>query len=289
MPKRFVWSVAFSPDCTLLATGSSDCLVRLWDVHSTTDTQSPRLLEVHSSAVTAVVFSPNGRLLVSGATNGSIRLWDTTSWTMQEISASSQKFAASSPKIHAVAFSPDSQTLASCTEYGRIALYTASTERRLDDDGPWRISIADLTGHTFHGGIPTRLSAIHDVAFSPSGKLLASCGMNKKIVIWEVSSGEIVQILHGHTEYVLGLSFSADGRTLTSCGEDKTIRLWRLLQTDTAMPHHACSVSSSTLYDRVEEEDAQVDDTSVEGSTGNASMLSRGFAKLGINFTKKSG
>jgi WD40 repeat protein len=143
MPKRVVWDVAFSPDCTILATASSDCLVRLWDVNSIKYIQSPRLLQEHSSAVTAVVFSPNGRLLVSGTTNGSIRLWDTTSWTMQDISASSQK-------IHAVAFSPDSKTLASCTEYGRITLYTASTERRLDDDGPWRISIADLTGYTFH-------------------------------------------------------------------------------------------------------------------------------------------
>jgi WD40 repeat protein len=219
---------------------------------------------------------------VSGATNGSLRLWDTTSWTMQEI-------AASSDKIHAFAFWPDSETLASCTEHGRITLYTASTERPLDDDGLWKIGIADLTGHALNGGIPAQRSATHDVAFSPSGKLLASCGMNKKVMIWDVSSGELVQILHGHTEYVLGLSFSADRRTMTSCGEDKTIRDWKLLQTDTAMSCNERHTMSWTRSDEVEEDYVQVDDTSAQGSTGNASMLSRGFAKLGINFTKRSG
>jgi WD40 repeat protein len=66
----FVWDIAFSPDGTLLVTGSSDYLVRLWDVHikkyqrkasqraryQRSPSQRARLLEGHTSAVTAVVF-----------------------------------------------------------------------------------------------------------------------------------------------------------------------------------------------------------------------------------------
>jgi WD40 repeat protein len=252
MPRRLVWDVAFSPDCTLLATGSSDCLVRLWDVNSTIDLQDPRLLEGHSSAVTAVVFSLNGRLLVSGATNGSVMLWDTTSWTVQEIAASPQK-------IYAVAFSPDTQTLASCSEYARITLYTTSTERWWEDDGLWKVRIDNLAPYA-------SLTATHDVAFSPNGKLLA-CGMDTRVMIWEVSSGELLQTLHGHIKYILGLSFSANGRTLTSCGEDKTMRVWRPLHTDTSMASLELYGRSWTRYDRVAEQDAQVDEISAQGST----------------------
>jgi WD40 repeat protein len=66
-------SVAFSPDGKLLASGSGDCTIELWDVATGS---LVRTLEGHTRYVTSVAFSPDGKLLASGSRDGTIKLWD---------------------------------------------------------------------------------------------------------------------------------------------------------------------------------------------------------------------
>jgi WD40 repeat protein len=70
--QQAVRSVAFSPNGKLLASGSSDNTIRLWQVHSG---RKSTPLKGHHSAVLSVAFSPDGKTLASGSDDGTLRLW----------------------------------------------------------------------------------------------------------------------------------------------------------------------------------------------------------------------
>jgi len=61
------------------------------------------------------------------------------------------------------------------------------------------------------------------VKFSPDGRTIASCSLDKTIRLWEVSSGLEIKVLEGHANFV-GVKLSPDGRNIVLCS-DKTIGL----------------------------------------------------------------
>src|SRR5690606_8835907 len=69
----WVNSITFSPDGKLIASGSYDKTIRLWDVATGAPTAA---LEGHSNCTDSIAFSPDGKLLASASDDGTIRLWD---------------------------------------------------------------------------------------------------------------------------------------------------------------------------------------------------------------------
>ena len=65
-------SVRFSPDGSLLVSGSRDQTVRVWN---TADGSPLATMEGHSGVVTSVVFSADGSLLASGSEDDTAMLW----------------------------------------------------------------------------------------------------------------------------------------------------------------------------------------------------------------------
>ena len=108
--------------------------------------------------------------------------------------------------VRAVAFAPDSRTLA------------AGSGREIQ---LWRVSTGKLQASlSGHGGF------VRSVAFSPDGKTLASGGRDRTIRLWELGTGMSETTPEGHAGEVEALAFSPDGKTLASAGGDFAIRLW---------------------------------------------------------------
>lgn len=154
--------------------------------------------------------SPNGELLVVGS-----QIFNLTTGRWQR--------TLDSGKPDAIAFSPDSTTLAVVTNdtahsfRGLIQLWDPRRGSRK----------ANLQGHiNIHQGVEQK-GQIFSVAYSPNGDTLASAGGDGTVRLWDVVTGEERQVLEGHADWVRSVAYSPDGSLLASGSADGTIMLWR--------------------------------------------------------------
>ena len=194
-----VWSVAFSPDGSMLASGSFDDTVRLWQVDTG---QLLHSLTVHTNDVVSVAFSPDGQTLASSDWDGNICLWNPHTGKLKRTLNERRG------SVGAVAFSPDGQTLASGHADHTIGLWNTTT---------WQVE-SILTGHTL---------IVDCVAFSPDGETLASGSRDKTVRLWDIDTGQLLHKLTGHANNIRHLAFSPNGATLASGADaEDSVRLW---------------------------------------------------------------
>ena len=192
--KNQILAVAFSPDGTRLASGSTDETVRLWDL---TNADEWMTLQKHTGWTNVLAFSPDGKMLASGSTDKTVQLWDT---------ATGEPLATLTGHLNgitALAFSPDGSRLVSGSADGMIRFWNTQIGAPLVDR---------ITGHT---------QSMKAATFFEDSSTLASVAFNGVITLWDVKTSQKSTVqAAGHRDLFLTLAFSPDGTKLVSVGAE---------------------------------------------------------------------
>ncbi|KAG7410105.1 Vegetative incompatibility protein HET-E-1 [Fusarium oxysporum f. sp. raphani] len=214
----FINSAVFSNDGKLIASGSRDNTVKIWNVATG---EEERTLEGHANSVNSVVFSKDSKLIASGSSDNTVKIWNVA--TGEE----AQALEGHANSVNSVVFSKDGKLIASGSRDNTVKIWNVATgeEQRT------------LKGHT---------NSVSSVVFSKDGKLIASGSSDNTVKIWNVATGEEEQILDGHTDFINSVVFSKDGKLIASGSWDNTVKIWNVAtgEEERTLEGHANSVNS---------------------------------------------
>jgi WD40 repeat protein len=119
-----IQALAFNPDNRVIASGSGDRTVKLWEARTGKLILS---LEGHTQSVKAVAYSHSGRFLSSGSEDGTLKIWSASDGSLiHDVKVRTQDIAG----VSAVAFSPDDRIIATACGV-KAQLWDASSGRLL--------------------------------------------------------------------------------------------------------------------------------------------------------------
>ncbi|QDV45676.1 Serine/threonine-protein kinase PrkC [Stieleria neptunia] len=196
-----VRAVAVSPDQSLLASGSYDGTVGIWDAKTG---QLKRRISVMPKKVIDLAIAPDGRSLAVCGWDDQVQLLNME--TGQKLSTFRVPTSLRKSAITGVRFSPQGDRLVSGGWDGKVIVWDIASGRKINGF------------HYPHG-------RVHCIAVSEDAGLIAAAG-DRTIQIWNAAKRKALVNLKGHCNTVMALAFSHDGTELLSASQDGSIRRW---------------------------------------------------------------
>ncbi|KAF4545350.1 Heterokaryon incompatibility protein [Lasiodiplodia theobromae] len=196
----WIRSIAVSPDGRLVASGSDDSTVCIWDAETGTMQHS---LELEAGWVYCVAFSSQG-VVAAGSDDYSVTLWHAA--TGRKL----KHLPDLGGTLNALCFSLDGTKLVAASS---LAVWL--WEAQPDDFDEWAFKLAFRED-----------DSVRSVAFSPDGTKLATGADGGKIRVSDMATCKLLRTFEGHESSVDAVAFSRDGKLLASGASDGTAGIW---------------------------------------------------------------
>jgi WD40 repeat protein len=240
MHDGMVGRVRFSPDGSIVATGSMDGHARLWNART-----GSLIAKLDCGAPSVrIEWSPRGDRLAAGAASGVIKLWDARGRLLRELHHDAG--------IETLLFTPDGSRLVTTTVQDEIAVWDPASGERMAvlqaaQEGPpsaarssvaisrdgalvaggdrsGKVSLWRLADHQPIASWSAHQGEASRVEFSPDASLLVTLG-DREAIVWAVDSHQVVAKM-SHEGGMRAATFSPDGTRLLTASDDRTAAIW---------------------------------------------------------------
>jgi WD40 repeat protein len=243
-----IFTVVFSPDQTILATGGMDGQIRLWQV---SDGKQIHAWQAHTDWIRHVTFSPDGHLIASCSNDRSVKIWKIpnreipdwenihclhnlqghTDWVW------SARFIAAKGILFLISVSQDRTARVWNINFGKFmfafhqpnelvwSVAFSNNGRTIASSSTNYVKLWNVWTKKCLKTFTDKADRVRALAFHPNGKILVGSD-DFQIKIWDLSSGECIDHFPvAPNSAIWSLSFSPDGQQLISAGTDK-IQVW---------------------------------------------------------------
>ena len=193
-----VTSVAVSPNGNIIASGSNDETINIWDAKTG---KLLRTLEGHTRGVNSVKIARDGYTVVSGSDDATIRVWNANTGELLRTLEGHKR------RVNSVAIALDGRTIVSGSDDSTIMVW---------DWIDWELK-AIIEEHT---------RGVNSVAIASDNRTIIGGGDDLTITVWDLSTLELKATLEGHKRAVNSVAVASDGRTIISGGSDGNIIIW---------------------------------------------------------------
>jgi WD40 repeat protein len=180
-------------------------LVKVWDLTpGYAKAKLEQTIENHADWVFGVAFTPDGQRLITCSRDKTAKVWDLTK------KESLLTFPDHQNGVYGVGVRPDGKAGFSVGEDNLLRMWNAGGDGK---------QIRVLGGHG---------KAVFKIAehFDPKMPLLATCGADSTVKLWNANTGQNLRTLTGHTDWVYAVAISPDGKLVAAGSWNGEVRLW---------------------------------------------------------------